>query len=129
MTNTIKTGCLEYPMQNQINAFLEANRQQIINLTSELIKSHNPHNLEDTRPSMKLVQDYLACYQLSFTSLAKQATMPNLVPLLIRPKVGANYFSMDTLTAYLLAIMKLGLPNLLAVPLRTARSLAVDRRI
>ena len=46
MTNTIKTGCLEYPMQNQINAFLEANRQQIINLTSELIKSHNPHNLE-----------------------------------------------------------------------------------
>lgn len=42
MTNTIKTGCLEYPMQNQINAFLEANRQQIINLTSELIKSHNP---------------------------------------------------------------------------------------
>lgn len=88
MTNTIKTGCLEYPMQNQINAFLEANRQQIINLTSELIKSHNPHNLEDTRPSMKLVQDYLACYQLSFTSLAKQATMPNLVTTLNPTKSG-----------------------------------------
>ena len=66
-------------MQKQIEKFLETNHDQIITLTSEIIKSHNPHNIEDTRPAMAKIQNYLEQHNIPFQVLKKQDDMPNLI--------------------------------------------------
>lgn len=66
-------------MQKQIENFLETDHDQIITLTSEIIKSHNPHNIEVTRPAMAKIQNYLEQHNIPFQVLKKQDDMPNLI--------------------------------------------------
>lgn len=66
-------------MSTSIDKFLKTNRQQIIQLIADLVKSHNRSNQEDTRPAMSIVQDYFLQLQIPFSILVKEVTMPNLV--------------------------------------------------
>lgn len=66
-------------MKEVINNWLKNDHDKIIKLTSDLIKSHNPSDIEDTRSSCKIVEQYLSSENISYTKLSKEEIMPNIV--------------------------------------------------
>lgn len=62
-----------------ISEWLKEDKTKIIELASNLIKQHNEANIEDTRSSFKLIEQYLSQEKINFSTLKKEKMMPNLV--------------------------------------------------